>query len=780
MRLRCRPLLLLALLAGGATGCGAGGGGGDEPINFRDYGACDGTTDDTANLTTALAAAAGKTLYIDSDCKILVSGPAAGACKFTVPTRTEIRGGGHSARIVLARSYCVGGSTPGAYCDGTVTCPTGTCGGDIGATQFAPTAASNYTLLCGAAGATQIQLRDLAIDVRQVEHEWGRCRGGSNDGTACNDGGGVDCLGGGNCWGTGYSPAGPGNTYPIDLSAATASVIDNVDVYGQRNGRSFTIGDTSTIRFSSNDQHGTTADPDIILVPAASATVERGLTMGANSWADHNQLKAGLTGGVAVYVNGASSTVTDSTITGPAGATSKALQLQGGYGMASSNRITGGADSQTVYIGGSDVNVVGNRLAAGSGASYNIYCNGNYAAVTGNNMNGSSNGTNLFVDDARQLRVVGNGIFSSFTGVHIGTDAGNTTVQANRFVFGAGPKVILQSSGAAVVGNYMGWGTGGGASGRAVVEVGDAYSAQGNTTAHPMINGNIIHSEQADTAGIRIANIGKRCQTRIAAAPDHYQTCAVAGDCACTVPGDCPGGTCSGGFCSGGTACGSALNHNLVGISNNLIIVGANPGIDLSGLTNDTLLTDSTVIGNTFGSATGISYPATTLTSITGFSVLGNIFTSSTTNAIVGVRRESYGFFAGNGLLQVDDDGAVFKAEMDITDGAPPAVTTLQSFTLAASRTYQITSDVTARRYGGTQGTAEDGAAYRIIGTYKMVGGVATAIAGSPDVVAAAEDQVAFDATQDVTGATVRVRVVGAANNNVHWHVTSTITSSGS
>jgi hypothetical protein len=96
-------------------------------------------------------------------------------------------------------------------------------------------------------------------------------------------------------------------------------------------------------------------------------------------------------------------------------------------------------------------------------------------------------------------------------------------------------------------------------------------------------------------------------------------------------------------------------------------------------------------------------------------------------------------------------------------------VTTLQSITIPASTTVQIHARVTARRTGGASGTAEDGAGYTIIGTFKNVAGTATQI-GATTALSTHESQAAWDCVFDVTAATARIRVTGAASNNVTWH----------
>ena len=115
-----------------------------------------------------------------------------------------------------------------------------------------------------------------------------------------------------------------------------------------------------------------------------------------------------------------------------------------------------------------------------------------------------------------------------------------------------------------------------------------------------------------------------------------------------------------------------------------------------------------------------------------------------------------------------DPSERVFQNRVATTDAT---VTTLHTITIPASTTVQINAFVTARRTGGTAGTAEDGAGYIVIATVKNVAGTATII-GAVNNLVAQEDQVLWDATIDVTGATARVRVTGAALNNVVWHTT--------
>lgn len=98
--------------------------------------------------------------------------------------------------------------------------------------------------------------------------------------------------------------------------------------------------------------------------------------------------------------------------------------------------------------------------------------------------------------------------------------------------------------------------------------------------------------------------------------------------------------------------------------------------------------------------------------------------------------------------------------------------TTLHTFTIDATTTVMIEAQVTARRTGGTAGTAEDGAGYVIRGTYKNVAGTATLI-GALDLTYTAEDVAGYDATFTLAGATVLCSVTGIASTNIVWHLTA-------
>lgn len=98
-------------------------------------------------------------------------------------------------------------------------------------------------------------------------------------------------------------------------------------------------------------------------------------------------------------------------------------------------------------------------------------------------------------------------------------------------------------------------------------------------------------------------------------------------------------------------------------------------------------------------------------------------------------------------------------------------VTTIQSLIVPSSTTLGIAGYVTARRTGGTAGTAEDGAFYRVEAVYKNAAGTATSIGST--VTAIGESQAGWDVTLAASGTSVLIQVTGAANNNVTWHITT-------
>ena len=94
-------------------------------------------------------------------------------------------------------------------------------------------------------------------------------------------------------------------------------------------------------------------------------------------------------------------------------------------------------------------------------------------------------------------------------------------------------------------------------------------------------------------------------------------------------------------------------------------------------------------------------------------------------------------------------------------------VTTLCTVTVPVNQTLVCDGWVAARRTGGAAGAANDGAGYRVEFVAKNTAGTA-ALIGS-DVTARGESQAGWDVTLSASGGTIRIRVTGAASNNVVW-----------
>ena len=118
-----------------------------------------------------------------------------------------------------------------------------------------------------------------------------------------------------------------------------------------------------------------------------------------------------------------------------------------------------------------------------------------------------------------------------------------------------------------------------------------------------------------------------------------------------------------------------------------------------------------------------------------------------------------------------DPTEVVYQNRAATTDAT---VTTLHSFTIPANTIVTIEITVTARRTGGSSGTSEDGAGYRRAATLQRIGGTATLI-GSVAALWTMESQAGWDCDIDVSSTTARVRVTGAANNNITWHLTARV-----
>jgi hypothetical protein len=109
----------------------------------------------------------------------------------------------------------------------------------------------------------------------------------------------------------------------------------------------------------------------------------------------------------------------------------------------------------------------------------------------------------------------------------------------------------------------------------------------------------------------------------------------------------------------------------------------------------------------------------------------------------------------------------VSTGRVSTTDATPTAV---WSMNIPPETTVLIDVAVVARRTGGSAGTAEDGAGYQRLQTFKNVAGVATGI-GLATAPVTNEDQPAWTVAFS-TGINdqIDVLVTGAANNNISWY----------
>lgn len=107
------------------------------------------------------------------------------------------------------------------------------------------------------------------------------------------------------------------------------------------------------------------------------------------------------------------------------------------------------------------------------------------------------------------------------------------------------------------------------------------------------------------------------------------------------------------------------------------------------------------------------------------------------------------------------------QARIGTTDAT---VTTLATQQVPINQTLLLSGYVVARRSGGSAGSVNDGAAYRVELVARNTAGVAAIIGSS--VTAIGESQVGWDCTLTTSGASVLVRVTGAINNTVSWRWT--------
>ncbi len=109
----------------------------------------------------------------------------------------------------------------------------------------------------------------------------------------------------------------------------------------------------------------------------------------------------------------------------------------------------------------------------------------------------------------------------------------------------------------------------------------------------------------------------------------------------------------------------------------------------------------------------------------------------------------------------------LFQAQVTTTNST---TTTLQSITVPTDSVMLLVARIVGRRTGGSAGSAGDSSVYIRTARYKNIGGTVTINNLQSDYTS--EDQNSWNGTLDVTGTTARIRVTGAANNNITWTTT--------
>lgn len=111
----------------------------------------------------------------------------------------------------------------------------------------------------------------------------------------------------------------------------------------------------------------------------------------------------------------------------------------------------------------------------------------------------------------------------------------------------------------------------------------------------------------------------------------------------------------------------------------------------------------------------------------------------------------------------------MFQAEVTTTNAT---ATTLQSITVPTDSTMFLRVKIIGRRTGGSAGANGDSAIYERTARFKNIGGTVTINSLQSDFTSEELTQLLWNGTLDVSGTTARIRVTGAANNNITWTAT--------
>jgi hypothetical protein len=197
----------------------------------------------------------------------------------------------------------------------------------------------------------------------------------------------------------------------------------------------------------------------------------------------------------------------------------------------------------------------------------------------------------------------------------------------------------------------------------------------------------------------------------------------------------------SNGWRLGGTLQGLNLSELIVG-SITVTTINGQPAANLMFTNTTQTVTGSKTYTSTLlvNKSTGVSTPANPTYILTG-----------STNG-------------GAGTTPVE---IMFQNKVTTTGAATSTVGVVP---IPVNTTVLIQAYITARRTGGSAGTAEDGGGFIWYGTFKNVAGTATII--TAPTYTAMTDQVAWLIDYTIAAANVNVNVTGSVNNNVAWTAT--------
>lgn len=118
------------------------------------------------------------------------------------------------------------------------------------------------------------------------------------------------------------------------------------------------------------------------------------------------------------------------------------------------------------------------------------------------------------------------------------------------------------------------------------------------------------------------------------------------------------------------------------------------------------------------------------------------------------------------------NDDPVEKVYQNKVTTTNATVTTLHTLAIPSSTTVGIHGFVTARRTGGSSGTAEDSSFWEIKSVFKNVAGTATAVSSGAPALIGQDDGTGWDLTLTPSSGNILIQVTGLANVNISWVLT--------